>query len=515
MSLTWKHLIWKEWREHQWKLASLLAIVVCVQLALWGDSRPGDFIGPLLSMFIVYLPLSSAFIGMSEAASERSAGTLTLLQSRPVRLYKLAIVKLLMGIATAALPAIASIWAAAGFMKIGAYYDWNGFEAGLQLLRYQPMLFGADYWALNLTVLVLSIVTSVVLWISALGVNRESEVRAGAIGLVAVVVVWAVPMYCMYWLHEHWQVDLSETLVWPVASAALPAGMFPLLTDGMHGGAWWLLAMAGFLTTHAPLAARYILRFGRVEHTSRWSPQPAAHSIAPDAWLAAPYKSQWYAMAWKQFRESSPIVLAGFAIAVGLLLVLVGTTWREASSHYWDDKPLYWRVQYASMATICFALFGFLAGLIAGVGMTTTDFDAKHFTFWRSRPINVDAWFWTKFTVGFVMLLLAFGLPLYVGVSYLESLSQSERMSSPGITPTFAILFSAILAYSAAVLTGCVLRHTIYASLIGLGLALMVLTVSLERLAGDGLQTAVMLGASLVMALLAWLAVRSDWALYR
>ena len=300
--------------------------------------------------------------------------------------------------------------------------------------------------------------------------RRESRERSPrrAIGLVVVVTLWAMLMYSSYLLHEFLIVNLERTSLWPFAPAALPGGVAILFMDVRNDMSWWLNGLAGFLTTHGPLAAWYILRFGRTERAGRWSPQPATSTQLKPAWLAAPRRTPLSAISWKQFRESAPIVLAGLAGAVGVLVVFTISTWREASSHYWDSKPNYWPVQYAGVATTFFAVFGFLAGLISGVGMAASDFEAKYFNFWRSRPIQVDVWFWTKFLVGLVMLLLAFGLPTLFGINYLVSHDEYGQFIGDSNTASSALAFSTALAYSAAVLAGCLLRHTIYAAIIGL-----------------------------------------------
>ncbi len=40
---------------------------------------------------------------------------------------------------------------------------------------------------------------------------------------------------------------------------------------------------------------------------------------------------------------------------------------------------------------------GLLVALVVGIGMILTDVSPPLNTFWRSRPINPDLWFWTKF----------------------------------------------------------------------------------------------------------------------
>lgn len=500
MNTVFTSLLWKEWHEHKWKLASLTAIAVCVPLAFWDGDDPHLMAGPVLINTTFFLPLAAAFIAMGAAASERSAGTLTLLQSLPRRPRLVAAMKLVMGITTVVIPvwlSIALVALAASLADLQLDRDWQ--QASL------PWDFGFEYWPLDLMAMTMLVAISLVAWIAACGVNRENEIRAGAAGLAIVLAVWMGVIAASYLLFERFGAELSRlyghdvlTGLSEVVRACLPGGI-SLVSNGVHETlAPWPLTAATYLLTHGGLAWLYITRFGQTEATDRLSPRTAARDAQGAAWLGPPRSTAWTALAWKQFRESLPVVAVCFLCAAGLMLAIgAELSFRE---HYVD--PISIR-QWAEIAVGAFTFFGALAGLMAGVAFSMTDLAPRPYAFWRSRPINVDGWFSSKFLIGLLLLAAAFTLP--------SAISLTHFVHDPDFNAT--LLLATFVPYCGAVLAGCVLRHTIYAALIGFGLPMGIWAYVGSREVTPTTQFYVMLGISIALTIAAWIAIRKDWSL--
>ena len=106
MRTIWQSLAWKEWHEHKWKLAALLAIMWGV--AMLSADRNGTterFSESGSSLAIGIVPLA-IFIGLGTAAGERSRGTMPFLQALPVPMWRVALHKLAFGLVTIILPAL-------------------------------------------------------------------------------------------------------------------------------------------------------------------------------------------------------------------------------------------------------------------------------------------------------------------------------------------------------------------------------------------------------------------------
>ena len=419
MTHSLKSLLWKEWREHQWKLASMTAITVLVPVAMWGSDRPGDFLQPLLGTLLFYLPLSAVFIATGAAASERSGGTLAWVRAMPRSPRLLATLKLFFSIATVTIPAWIAIGLTVVAMQVANQLDLRGVRDALDGMQSIPLMFDTGYLAIDLALLSAVVTVSVVVWVAALGVNHESEVRAGAIGLVAIVALWACYGGAMFWLKDPLAERLGGELVGGYfigIGAALPGGAF--IVNQFPGAASyrWLIA-SSYLIAHGGLALWYIARFGRTESAAVWSPRLAPSFLQTGDWLGPPHRTPLRALAWKQARESGPLLIAGLAGSLGLLGAIVATVVVVEGSEAVNAGLL------ALSVTAIFTGFSYVVGIVAGIGLTTAELEPRLYTFWRSRPIDIDRWFWTKCGMGFLLMLVVFGC---------RSLLDSRRSSDWG-----------------------------------------------------------------------------------
>ena len=92
MRTAWQSLAWKEWHEHKWQLASLVAILSSLSITaiLPEVSAQEALVGLSMGLRICIMPLA-LFVGLGVASSENANGTLEFMQSLPVRRWQTAV----------------------------------------------------------------------------------------------------------------------------------------------------------------------------------------------------------------------------------------------------------------------------------------------------------------------------------------------------------------------------------------------------------------------------------------
>jgi hypothetical protein len=507
MRTIWRSLAWKEWHEHKWKLASFVAVMCGVAaVCLWyarGDLRADEAVRAMLVASAVPLAL---FLGLATATGERSRGTLPFLQSLPVSMWRVAIPKLLAGLATLAVAATLTLallyFACFGLESLGV-----GYLAEPRDPSSAAEWFEAALW-------LLSAAAGLYIWSAAVGVNRKDEVSAGAV--VAAVLVG---LGCLLFLIVECIRAFSGHGPGPLASA-LVAGIAPLgflaifEVAGKSVMALWL-GIAVAVVVHLSLAAWYIGRFGRAANREVRSPRPAVHDAGRVDWLAPPRRLPLTAIAWKQCRESLPIVLGGLLCIVGMTLMVVFFNWPDINR---------WEGLLDVVVGVC-GIFGAFLALVFGVATFFYDVEPHANEFWRSRPIGPNQWFAVKFATGLATFLATVYLPLLTVAALSHSFRWlTETRDGILIPPMHLALFAATAAMM------CLVRQAIYAVVLGMaavyvevlaytGIVLLagklfgwnVWAVSTPSDLSVGQVAIGLVVGFFISTLLAWLAVRRDW----
>ena len=137
-------------------------------------------------------------------------------------------------------------------------------------------------------------------------------------------------------------------------------------------------------------------------------------------------------------------------------------------------------------------------------------------TFWRSRPINPDLWFWAKFFTGLTITAISLGIPLLLALWFsTQSLGASLRPNNNELIITLALFIS---TYCFAVAAMALVRRPLYAAIFASGL-IVACFITVEYLLPkyllpksfefDAVAVFIMARVLSVMATLtAWLAVR-------
>ena len=166
---------------------------------------------------------------------------------------------------------------------------------------------------------------------------------------------------------------------------------------------------------------------------------------------------------------------------------------------------------------------GFVMSLVIGIGVAFYDVRPQLNTFWRSRPINPDAWFWCKYGTGMVVLLATIYVPILL-IAGLGDVSGQRVLRDMPLIP-----LAQVAVFSAALSTTCIFRHAIYAAILSIpmlyiGILLVWAGLAFAKLVGwvefaptrhwdlNETQMAAGLVLSIIISTIAaWLSVRYDW----
>jgi hypothetical protein len=163
-------------------------------------------------------------------------------------------------------------------------------------------------------------------------------------------------------------------------------------------------------------------------------------------------------MAWKQWREATPLSLAGVGLIFGMtgLFALLG--WIASSEIYWRPNK-----ELPAILNDATVNVGMLVALIVGATSFAADLQPGLWTFWRSRPIQPALWFWPKYLAGAAAVLTFLDLPL--AALYFIAAAGNWQIEFPqGILACAPLLH--LLAYSFAVCAICWVRRAIYAAIL-------------------------------------------------
>jgi hypothetical protein len=509
-------LIWKEWHEHKWKLASILAIlwVPAVYLIFKSGIDP-DLV--LVQMMICLAPLA-IFIGLGTAAGEQSRRTINFLQALPVPMRQVAVYKIIFGLMTVILPILLTVLLVVALTLIHA---WLGLEQN-DMLRWLTSVteHGVSGSAAFEVTLIAAIVTiSLFIWSAALGANRKDEVSAGAFALAGMVGWWLllVVLWSAFFFGLSPMPDTARLVAFAVGTA--PAGVTAL--PGIHEHPYaedpyaWLFGLISAIAMHTALVVSYVRRFGQVDHKT-YSPRGQVVDSSSVDWRPTVWRSPLVALIWKQARESGPLVLLGLTGVVGVSAILLSVASITSNLRVRD---------IVEVIAITSVAIGFIVAIVVGIGVCLYELGPKLNTFWRSRPIQPDVSFWIRYITGGIILVVGMCLPIAVAYMLAPEVLGYESIENVLIITPVAEL----AVYSAAVALTCLVRHAVYAAILCLpavysgGLLVRWAVPWIDRLGGHSAPSSVwwksvewQLLAGLAVTFLlcttiAWLAYRFDW----
>jgi len=507
-------LIWKEWHEHKCKLASIVTILCALSAYILFAGRDKVDVLPMVYTIglCCLLPLA-IFVGLGDAAGERSRDTLPFLQSLPISSRRVAATKLAFGLFTLLAAIALLILFVCAWCVVAGAFDVSYASSAARFVHDGPRGFTNNRWvsAILLTVLTVS---SLYIWSASVGVNRKDEISAGAAAVIVMLGCWL----SFAALVKLGAMD-SEVLAAPCL-AVLPGGAIAIadLIRNSEGilGLVCIIALLG----HGALIARYVRRFGRVAERENYSPKEGTVPNYVLDKIAPPFDSPLSAIVWKQLRESWVIALAGLAATVGIVVVAA-----LGDSTNYLSRPKELGQLFAGVSST----FGIVTAMVIGIGVCLYDVSPQLNTFWRSRPIHRDLWFWSKALTGLAIAIFMVYAPTLGALAASGiTLSDAQREPQMFIFPALHLAF-----FAAAMSMTCLARHAVYAAILSIPAAFAGPTAIsgavmaaahfgwLGPSLGDGrdppelyMVTASVVGLLLSFSaniVLAWLAMRFDW----
>ena len=172
-------------------------------------------------------------------------------------------------------------------------------------------------------------------------------------------------------------------------------------------------------------------------------------------WELTIFSPPLWALILKAVREMGLLGLE--VLGVSILLSIIG-----GIIGFTEDQP----VRLANLLTgglpVILFVGGFVLAILIGVGAVIGDVQPGVNTFWRSRPISPQAWYWTKYAVGLATMFLAVEIPalLFVG------------SHASDITRDRSVLWWLLMwncTFSLALTATCLIRQPGYAAILSVG----------------------------------------------
>jgi hypothetical protein len=314
----------------------------------------------------------------------------------------------------------------------------------------------------------------------------------------------------------------TDTDVQRLLAAAAASAPLGILFPGVHDGTWqpMFFAIASAVVTHGGLTVWYVRRFGRVERDA-YSPRAVAYDAAATELNLTPRPSPLTALAWKQFRESGPIALIGLAVIVGVTAFMGVPALLTAP----EIPEEYLWAEIANLHAMVTAMFGFVIAIVLGVGVCLYEVSPKLNTFWRSRPIQPDLWFWMKFGTSAFVLMATVYIPWMVVFAIARRFTAKSLFDEEML----AIPLAHLGVFAAAAAMTCLVRHAVYAAILSIPVAFLGViaiatssaiamrigwmdapTLGFARLTDEQFAAGVAISLA-VNTIIAWLAMRYDW----
>jgi ABC-type transport system involved in multi-copper enzyme maturation permease subunit len=463
MSSVTKSLFWKESIERRASLGLGVAWVVGGTVYAIADEayfRVRAPVGTFYAVCLLYGLFAPVFLAMRTCLGEQTQGTMPFTSSLPASRRQIASVRVGGAVVTLVAPIILGALLLSLVLSAGVVEQVpprSEVVGGTSDITLRPALSGIDSVGFTWKVAAVSLAaaTELFLILAAIGLRRRSEAHVGLIGAV-VAGAWLTTTELPRTLREgavlrgyegaaatSWLgALLPESLISP-ASYAGPHGSYQELEFVERVWGPLLLNVLVLLV----LASLFVLRYGTLR-------APAARRGSWTAWRPPPlfahlpirWRGRGVALTWLDLRQSVPIALAGFALAV--LITAAGTLIKPA-------------VTFARLPGTISIVALLWSGIVASVAFSS-ELQTGLGHFWRSRPIPVAWWFWTKFVVGLLAVVLVLdGIPAVLCPFPAEGEYQSLNRMSWAYLACMPLLHA--MLYAIAVFVVCRLRRPVVA----------------------------------------------------
>jgi hypothetical protein len=467
-------LLWKDWRENKGYLAMFsawMALAACYAVAYELGHHYRAAVGSFSGLASFYSVFAAIILAMRVCRGEHTDRTIGFSASLPVSLRHMATVRILGAAATLAIPIVIG----AMVMSIALASGWIA-----QALPRDPVVYvqmpqrgtASVFTSLEQLWSVAAIAVlggaQLMLILSLLGCRLRTQAQVGLLGVV--VALGSLIAEDLFWYGNR------NPYTQMTYGALVPQSLVVHWGYGDESGGYtdhemaryrWI-AMGLAIPVLAILGSLFVAQYGELKSPSnaarRWRFRIALPPLLSRIPIRLP--SRLFAMIWLELRQSLP--LAGFGFLLALLVATAGALMEHRRRHSFDTSVL------MEMPHTMFFV-GMLWAAVVGSALYSADLGSALGGFWRSRPISPGLWYWTKFMIGLIAILIVLD-----GATILISWNAPREDFTSGMSWAYVACFPIIhsLMYSLAVLGTCSLRRHVIGGIAAI-LGYAVLTIGI------------------------------------
>lgn len=456
-----RSLMAKEWAERRstlvWGLVfAMLYLGYCVAYEI--EYRPRAIVSGYYATCAGLGCLAAVLLAMPTTAGEYTRRTIRYSASLPISLRQMAWVRLLGAWACLAVPIIVGALLVTVIVASGLVEQAELRGTSSQGLLERASLSSAAAVAVLWTTTAISLVAALELMalLSLFGTLCRTERQVGFWGAIIALLWTIIPAI---------RIQAEPFSVAHRVAALFPQSLVSLSSYGLHDGTtyqdlelsssvWW--PIAGSLLVTYVLGCWFARRYGRRQEGSAVSPTMSSWWRLPTLPVNHFFRlpGRLGALIWLDLRQSLPLCLAGLTLA----LLITGINLFESAG---ETGTLILRLAGGLPSNSWYV--GLLWSALVGVGIFAAELEPGLQHFWRTRPITPTTWFWTKFIVGLLAVVIVLdGLPAVIGW-------KSPYRSDAGRTGFVYLACMPLLhaqVYAIAVAAVCWLRRPIAAVVI-------------------------------------------------
>jgi ABC-type transport system involved in multi-copper enzyme maturation permease subunit len=412
MSAQWKCLLTKEWSQRRrwfWYCTFIMLYLLGYCVAYEFEYRTRAFIAAFYSSCLVFSMVGSILISMGTVTGEYSERTLKFTASLPVSLFKVGWARLIMAWGCLVGPIVIAAIITTLILISGAIEqaelrpaDYIANPQRISLPKRPSLSTGeaiAFLW--RVTAVAVCIPISLVTLISLLGTWCRKEGSVGFLGVILILIVMLCVPSRSFSAHEGFN--------W--VGSIVPQSLANSWGYGEKDGSTYSdLELAPDLA--GPLATNFLIslilgslfarNYGRrsevgasAKRVRRWPQMPRLMSRVPIRW-----PGRLAALIWLDARQSVLLCVTGLVLASLMTLVSLRSSYSfpTVGSRFAKQLPENtWMI-------------GIVWGAIVAIGVFGSETKAQLEEFWRTRPISPRQWFWVKYIVGLMALLITLDL---------------------------------------------------------------------------------------------------------
>jgi len=465
-------LLWKQWRENRGYLAIFtvwMTLAVCYTISYELGHHYRATVGSFSGSALFYSFIAAILLAIRVSCGEHTDGTIQFTAALPVSLRRVAAIRIITAVCTFAVPIIIAACVLSIALAIGLVEQVEprtDRSAQLPQRDSASLLISLEQlWSVAMIAIIGG--AQMLLVLSVAGCWLRSQSQVGLLG--AVLALGSVITSGVFWYGAR---DPYTQLIYGIL---LPPSSVIHWGYGEQSGSYTDHELTRYRWISLPLAAvllsiigrLFVTQYGRLGAPSeRWSFRrfrifrPAILSYIP---MRLPGKVA--AMIWIELRQAVPLAVFGLMLAA--LVTVAGVSMEGGHGGSFSTSVL------AELPHSTFFV-GALWAVVVGSALYSADLDSGIGSFWRSRPIPTGMWFWTKFTVGLVAVLVVLD-----GVTVAISWTAPRESMTSGMSWAYVGCFPIIhaLMYTLAVFGTCWFRRPVIGGILAV-LLYVVLTMT-------------------------------------